>query len=74
MESYSICAHVTLAIESVYTADEEMKKETRKEEQQKKRILDTGDRNRFDEEFMKYSRPLTTTMAMANGECFCQRP
>ena len=30
--SYPICAHVTLAIESMYSADDEMKEEKRKEE------------------------------------------
>ena len=29
-ESYPICAHITLAIESMYSADEEMKDEKRK--------------------------------------------
>ena len=45
VESYPICAHVTLAIESMYSADDEMKEEKRKEEGEKRRILDTDDRN-----------------------------
>ena len=40
-ESYSVCAHVSLAIESMYSADDEMKEEKRKEEGEKRRILDT---------------------------------
>ena len=32
VESYPVCAHVTLAIESMYSADDEMKEEKRKEE------------------------------------------
>ena len=32
VESYLICAYVTLAIESMYSADDEMKEEKRKEE------------------------------------------
>ena len=31
VESYPICAHVTLAIESMYSADDEMKEEKHKE-------------------------------------------
>ena len=45
VESYPICAHVTLAIESMYPADDETKEEKRKEEGEKRRILDTDDRN-----------------------------
>ena len=41
VESYPVCAHVTLAIESMYSADDEMKEEKRKEEGEKRRILDT---------------------------------
>ena len=44
VESYSICADVTLAIESMYSADDEME-EKRKAEGEKRRILDTDDRN-----------------------------
>ena len=44
VESYPICAHVTLAIESMYS-DDETKEEKRKEEGEKRRILDTDDRN-----------------------------
>ena len=40
-ESYPICAHVTLAIESMHSVDDEMKEEKRKEEVEKRRILDT---------------------------------
>ena len=39
VESYLICAYVTLAIESMYSADQELKEEKRKEEWQKWRIL-----------------------------------
>ena len=41
VESYPICVIVTLAIESMYSADDEIKQEKRKEEGQKRRILDT---------------------------------
>ena len=41
VESYPVCAHVTLAIESMYSADNEIKQEKRKEEGEKRRILDT---------------------------------
>ena len=43
VESYPVCAHVTLAIESMYSADDERKEEKRKEEGEKRRILDTDD-------------------------------
>ena len=45
VESYPICSHVTLAIESIYSADDETKEEKRKEEGEKRRIFDTNDRN-----------------------------
>ena len=45
VESYPICAHVTLAIESMYSADDETKEEKRKEEGEKRRMLDTDDRS-----------------------------
>ena len=45
VESYPICAHVTLAIESMYPANDETKEEKCKEEGEKRRILDTNDRN-----------------------------
>ena len=61
VESYPICAHVTLAIESMYSADDEMKEEKRKEEGEKRRILDTDDRNRVYEELKKHSHPLKLT-------------
>ena len=32
VESYPVCAHVTLAIDSMYSADDEMKEEKRTEE------------------------------------------
>ena len=32
VESCPVCAHVTLAIESMYSADDEVKEEKRKEE------------------------------------------
>ena len=41
VESYPVCAIVTLVIESMYSADDEMKEEKRKEEGEKRRILDT---------------------------------
>ena len=42
VESYPVCAHVTHAIESMYSADDKMEKEEkRKEEGEKRRILDT---------------------------------
>ena len=46
VESFPICAHVTLAIESMYSVDDDgMKEEKRREEGEKRRILDTYDRN-----------------------------
>ena len=41
IESYPVCAIIILAIESMYSADDEMKEEKRKEEGEKRRILDT---------------------------------
>ena len=41
VESYPVCDHVTLAIESMYSADDEIKQEKLKEEGEKRRILDT---------------------------------
>ena len=61
VESYPICAHVTLAIDSMYSADDEMKEEKRKEEGEKRRILETDDRNRVYEELKKHSHPLKLT-------------
>ena len=61
VESYPICAHVTLAIESMHSADDEMKEEKRKEEGEKRRILDTDDRNRVYEELKKHSISLKLT-------------
>ena len=40
-EFYPVCAHVTLDIESMYSANDETKGEKRKEEGEKRRILDT---------------------------------
>ena len=57
VESYPICAHVTLTIESMYLADDETKEEKRKEDGEKRRILDTDDRNRVYEELKKHSHP-----------------
>ena len=45
MEFYPVCAHVTLARKSMYSADDETKEEKRKEEGEKRRVLDTDDRN-----------------------------
>ena len=45
VESYPIWAHVTLAIESMYSADDETKEEKRKEEGEKRLILVTDDSN-----------------------------
>ena len=61
VESYPICAYVTLAIESTYSADDEMKEEKRKEEGKKRGILDTDDRNHVYEELKKHFRPLKLT-------------
>ena len=58
VESYPICVHVTPAIDSIYSADDEMKEEKRKEEGEKRRILDTDYRNRVYEESKKHSHPL----------------
>ena len=60
VESYLICAHVTLSIESMYSADEKMKEEKHKEEGKKCRI-DTDDRNHVYKELMKLTHPLKTT-------------
>ena len=63
--SYPICAHVTLAIESMYSADDEMKEEKRKEEGEKRRILDTDDRNsclRRDEEAFPPSQMTSSSL------------
>ena len=61
VESYAICAHVTLAIDSMFSADDEMREEKRKEEGEKRRILDADDRNRVYEELKKHSHPLKLT-------------
>jgi len=61
VESYHICAHVTLAIDSMFSVDDEVTEEKRKEEGEKRRILDTGDRNRVYEELKKHSHPLKLT-------------
>ena len=61
VESYPICAHVTLAIDSMFSADDEMKEEKRKEEGEKRRILDTDDRNRVNKKLKKHSHPLKLT-------------
>ena len=56
-ESYLICAHVTLAIESMYSVDDEVNEEKRKEEGGKSRKLDRDDRNRVYEGLKKHSHP-----------------
>ena len=61
MESYPICAHVTLALASMYSADDEKKEEKRKEEGEKRRVLDTDERNRVYEELKKHSHLLELT-------------
>ena len=61
VESYPICAHVTLAIDSMFSADDEVKEEKRKEEGEKRRILDTDDRNHVYEELKKHCHPLKLT-------------
>ena len=45
----------------MYSADDEMKEEKRKEEGEKRRMLDTDDRNRVYEELKKHSHPLKPT-------------
>ena len=59
--SYPICAHVTLTIEFTYSADDNMQEETRKEEGEKRRILDTYVRNRVYEELKTHPHPLKLT-------------
>ena len=68
VESYPICAHVTLAIESMHSADEEM--EEKREEGENRLMLDTDDRNRVYEELMKHSHPLkiTSPSLIINGK------
>ena len=63
VEPYLICAHDTLAIGSMYSADDEMKEEKRMEEGEKRRILDRDERNRVYEELKKHSHPLKLTSA-----------
>ena len=64
VESYPVCSHVTLPIVSMYSADDETKEEKRKEEGEKRRILDTDDRISCEyilieyEELKKHSHPL----------------
>jgi len=58
VEPYHICAHVTLTIDSMFSADDEVKEE---KEGEKRRILDTDDRNCVYEELKKHSHPLKLT-------------
>ena len=80
VESYPICAHDTLAIESMYSADDETKEGKRKEEGEKRRILDTDDRNsclRRVEEALPSSQMTSSSLyniINGSGECFCQCP
>ena len=61
MESYLICAYVTLAIGSRYSGEEELKEKKCKEEGEKRRILHPDDKNHVYEELIKHSHPLKTT-------------
>ena len=45
----------------MYSADDEMKEEKRKEEGEKRRTLDIDDRNRVYEKLKKHSHPLKLT-------------
>ena len=58
VESYLICTYV---IESMYSAKEEIKEKKHKEEEVKRRILHTDDKNHIYEELMKHSHPPKTT-------------
>ena len=70
--SYPICAHVTLAIESMYSDDNETKEEKRKEEGEKRRILDTDDRNsclrRVEEAFPSSQMTSSSLYNIINGK------
>ena len=72
VESYPICAHVTLAIESMYSADDETKEEKRKEEGEKRRILDTNDTNsclrRVEEAFPSSQMTSSSLYNIINGK------
>ena len=72
VESYPICAHVTLAIESMYSADDETKEGKRKEEGEKRRILDTDDRNsclrRVEEAFSSSQMTSSNLYNIINGK------
>ena len=72
MESYPICAHVTLAIEPMYSADDETKEEKRKEEGEKRRVLDTYDRNsclrRVEEAFPSSQMTTSSLYNIINGK------
>ena len=80
VESYPICAHDTLAIVSMYSADDDTKEGKRKEEGEKRRILDTDDRNlclRRVEEALPSSQMTSSSLyniINGSGECFCQCP
>ena len=72
IEFYPVCAHVTLNIESMYSADDETKEEKRKEEREKRRILDTGDRNsclrRVEEAFPSSQMTSSSLYNIINGQ------
>ena len=71
-ESYPVCAHFTLTIESLYSADDEMKEEKRKEEGEKRRILETDDRNscllRVEEAFPSSQMTSSSFYNIINGK------
>ena len=72
VESYPVCAHVTLAIESMYSADDESKEEKGKEEGEKRRILDSDDRNsclrRVEEAFPSSQMTSSSIYNIINGK------
>ena len=72
VESYPICALVTLAIEPMYLADDETKEEKRKEEGEKRRVLDTDDRNsclrRVEEAFPSSQMTTSSLYDIINGK------
>ena len=72
VESYPICAHVTLAIESMYSADDETKEEKRKEEGEKRRIIETDDRSsclrRVEEAFPSSQMTSSSLYNIINGK------
>ena len=72
VESYPVCAHVTLAIESMDSADDESKEEKRKEDGEKRRILDSDDRNsclrRVEEAFPSCQMTSSSLYNIINGK------